>query len=505
MKYFVSAFMERNHIILEYIFYSYSQFRCCRFSLSFEVAKKIVIILKFFVFAWNFELICVCLKGEGERLSHAVGCAFSACVEAKKQRDALCSVQANFHNKNKSVFEKVGTFRDPKNTKLSASDASSSGLHSDSSEVATSTSSASAGNGKLATSKPTSKRVFGVVKNPIPEDEEWTPGQDENDSGGDKSNDPKAASSSSTQAQPDSAIERIHVPVTVLERMSSMKEFSKLNSKHDLPFSERSKRRNRTMNMKYSASASENLFNPDSASSAPLRPMDTNSAVEASTNSSVTPGAAPNIQTAFADNFDDSFTQSTTKYTNSEPSSKEVDFNIPSSFSVPSFTSIPPPPPKHVNAMSGHRPVPSTPQQSSLIATSSAHYSFFSSPPPQTDLASTPSVNNVHLSKQSPQTTSTSSQPQPKLSSTNPFYNFVSPSNQENSINVCNSSSSSQILSSSHITTNSSPSVPPWSNSQVTTDWSKAARANATNQTVMTSHSMTSYSVTNPFNNQSVH
>ena len=428
----------------------------------------------------------LCLKGEGERLSHAVGCAFSACVEAKKQRDALCSVQANFHNKNKSVFEKVGTFRDPKNSKLSSEP---SGSESSFSTDATPTPSSSKSTAKQANNR----RVFGVVKNPIPEEEEWAPGQDEND--GERSTDLKTAS----QVQPESAIERIHVPLCVLERMLSMKEFSKLNSKHDLPFSDRSKRQNRTMNMKYSVSASEKLFNPEttaSQTSKPLKPLDTNSAIEEATSSiNTNTHVAANMQSQFADNFDDSFTQSSTNYSNSiSTKTTAADFNIPSSFSVPSFTNIPAPtPPSHSNAISGHRPSPVSPNQNSFDASMDAtRHSPFSS---HHDVSLT-SVNNPDLNRQQ-QTDSAVLASQPKLSSTNPFYNFVSSSNQENSMN--NNCNSQQILSSSHITNvSSSSSGLPSSNSQVTLDWSKAAAIQVTTTT-------SSYSVTNPFNNQIVH
>ena len=177
--------------------------------------------------ALNIQEILI-LQGEGERLSHAVGCAFSACLEAKKQRDALCSVEANFHNKNKSVFEKQGTFKEQK-TPASNEPRSS----------------------KDETKKEfSSKRVFGVVKNAIPEDEEWEePSQEAA---------PRNSSAGPVDT-PDSAIERKHAPAAMLERMQSMKEFSKLNSKHDLPFSDRSKRRNMSMQIKQSVSVTEGM------------------------------------------------------------------------------------------------------------------------------------------------------------------------------------------------------------------------------------------------------
>ena len=47
---------------------------------------------------------------QGERLSHAVGCAFAVCLERKQKRDKDCSVTMNFDNKN-STFTRLGSFR----------------------------------------------------------------------------------------------------------------------------------------------------------------------------------------------------------------------------------------------------------------------------------------------------------------------------------------------------------------------------------------------------------
>ena len=38
------------------------------------------------------------LKDSGERLSHAVGCAFAICLERKQRRDKECSVEMQFCN-----------------------------------------------------------------------------------------------------------------------------------------------------------------------------------------------------------------------------------------------------------------------------------------------------------------------------------------------------------------------------------------------------------------------
>ncbi|XP_075224719.1 NUMB endocytic adaptor protein isoform X2 [Lycorma delicatula] len=52
------------------------------------------------------------LKESGERLSHAVGCAFAACLERKQRRDKECGVTMNFDTSN-STFTRTGSFRQP--------------------------------------------------------------------------------------------------------------------------------------------------------------------------------------------------------------------------------------------------------------------------------------------------------------------------------------------------------------------------------------------------------
>ncbi|XP_071963915.1 protein numb homolog [Antedon mediterranea] len=57
--------------------------------------------------------LCHCfqsLRDPGERLSHAVGCAFAACLERKQQRDKLCGVKIEF-DVNKTTFTRQGSFR----------------------------------------------------------------------------------------------------------------------------------------------------------------------------------------------------------------------------------------------------------------------------------------------------------------------------------------------------------------------------------------------------------
>ncbi|KAK0157732.1 hypothetical protein PV328_011433 [Microctonus aethiopoides] len=52
------------------------------------------------------------LRESGERLSHAVGCAFAACLERKQRRDKECGVTMTFDSKT-STFTRSGSFRQP--------------------------------------------------------------------------------------------------------------------------------------------------------------------------------------------------------------------------------------------------------------------------------------------------------------------------------------------------------------------------------------------------------
>uniref|UniRef100_A0A674P2N5 Protein numb homolog n=1 Tax=Takifugu rubripes TaxID=31033 RepID=A0A674P2N5_TAKRU len=57
--------------------------------------------------------ICHCfmaMKDSGERLSHAVGCAFAACLERKQKREKECGVTATF-DANRTTFTREGSFR----------------------------------------------------------------------------------------------------------------------------------------------------------------------------------------------------------------------------------------------------------------------------------------------------------------------------------------------------------------------------------------------------------
>lgn len=53
-----------------------------------------------------FQIFCL----QGERLSHAVGCAFAVCLERKQKRDKECSVTMNF-DPSTSTFTRSGSFR----------------------------------------------------------------------------------------------------------------------------------------------------------------------------------------------------------------------------------------------------------------------------------------------------------------------------------------------------------------------------------------------------------
>ncbi|XP_059096442.1 protein numb homolog isoform X2 [Tigriopus californicus] len=50
------------------------------------------------------------VRESGERLSHAVGCAFAICLEKKQERDKLCEVSMKF-DKNDASFTRYGSFR----------------------------------------------------------------------------------------------------------------------------------------------------------------------------------------------------------------------------------------------------------------------------------------------------------------------------------------------------------------------------------------------------------
>ncbi|XP_026463915.1 protein numb-like isoform X2 [Ctenocephalides felis] len=67
------------------------------------------------------------MKESGERLSHAVGCAFAACLERKQRRDKQCDVTMTFDHKN-NTFTRSGSFRQPSLTERLVGESSSSAI-----------------------------------------------------------------------------------------------------------------------------------------------------------------------------------------------------------------------------------------------------------------------------------------------------------------------------------------------------------------------------------------
>lgn len=73
------------------------------------------------VFRWSDNIRCECdfncevffnclFRPQGERLSHAVGCAFAACLERKQRREKECGVTASF-DASRTSFVREGSFR----------------------------------------------------------------------------------------------------------------------------------------------------------------------------------------------------------------------------------------------------------------------------------------------------------------------------------------------------------------------------------------------------------
>lgn len=61
------------------------------------------------VFLFSHWVMQCCLV-QGERLSHAVGCAFAACLERKQKREKECGVTATF-DASRTTFTREGSFR----------------------------------------------------------------------------------------------------------------------------------------------------------------------------------------------------------------------------------------------------------------------------------------------------------------------------------------------------------------------------------------------------------
>lgn len=56
------------------------------------------------------ECIFHVLTFQGERLSHAVGCAFAACLDKKQKRERETGVTARYEH-NGTIFTREGSFR----------------------------------------------------------------------------------------------------------------------------------------------------------------------------------------------------------------------------------------------------------------------------------------------------------------------------------------------------------------------------------------------------------
>lgn len=59
---------------------------------------------------WPLNYIHCFMLHQGERLSHAVGCAFAACLERKQRREKECGVTASF-DASRTSFVREGSFR----------------------------------------------------------------------------------------------------------------------------------------------------------------------------------------------------------------------------------------------------------------------------------------------------------------------------------------------------------------------------------------------------------
>lgn len=75
---------------------------CIECQLSFGSVSKMHV--SFLVSKWRSIFF------QGERLSHAVGCAFAACLERKQKREKECGVTATF-DASRTTFTREGSFR----------------------------------------------------------------------------------------------------------------------------------------------------------------------------------------------------------------------------------------------------------------------------------------------------------------------------------------------------------------------------------------------------------
>uniref|UniRef100_A0A8C4X2J7 Numb-like protein n=1 Tax=Erpetoichthys calabaricus TaxID=27687 RepID=A0A8C4X2J7_ERPCA len=143
--------------------------------------------------------ICHCfmaVKDSGERLSHAVGCAFAACLERKQKREKECGVTASF-DASRTSFVREGSFR-------------------------VTSSSQQSGNEEGTKQKPDKKKESSTTCTPLPLD---------------NGSPPEGAASPVDKSEGgyQHAIPRRHAPIEQLVRQGSFRGFPALSQKNS-PF-----------------------------------------------------------------------------------------------------------------------------------------------------------------------------------------------------------------------------------------------------------------------------
>ncbi|KAM6074912.1 protein numb homolog isoform 7-T9 [Chlamydotis macqueenii] len=149
--------------------------------------------------------ICHCfmaVKDTGERLSHAVGCAFAACLERKQKREKECGVTATF-DASRTTFTREGSFR-----------------------VTTATEQAE--REEIMRQMPDAKAVETEVKTVAPG---AAPNNTAPSSGSPTSPTPEVAASLDKEMSNPHAIPRRHAPIEQLARQGSFRGFPALSQK----------------------------------------------------------------------------------------------------------------------------------------------------------------------------------------------------------------------------------------------------------------------------------
>ncbi|CAH0768802.1 unnamed protein product [Bemisia tabaci] len=150
------------------------------------------------------------LRESGERLSHAVGCAFAVCLEKKQRRDKECGVTMNFDTTN-STFTRQGSFRqasitdrlpDPPNITNLSDQINSNNIPFEKNILKESNKQVSE---IIPTSKPVTTTPVGIINPPV-----------------------APVTPTSAQHNPH-AIERPHATPSMLQRQGSFRGFSRLN------------------------------------------------------------------------------------------------------------------------------------------------------------------------------------------------------------------------------------------------------------------------------------